>query len=94
MTNNENLLKLIDEVNSDPEKIEQFRSKNSPQELYNYCISIVPGYTYDEFKEFMLSLADLISKNLSEDELNNIIGGTSKPWLNSAAKKFKFMLNS
>lgn len=95
MTNNDNLLKLIDEINSDPEKIEQFSSKNSPQELYNYCISVVPGYTYEEFTEFMLSLADLISKDLSEDELSNITGGINinKPWLNSAAKKFKFMLD-
>ena len=46
MTNNENLLKLIEEVNSDPEKIEQFSKKDSPKELYDYCISIVPGYTY------------------------------------------------
>lgn len=92
MTNNENLLKLIEEVNSDPEKIEQFSKKNSPQELYDYCISIVPGYTYEEFTEFMMYLADLISKDLSEDELNNITGGTSKPWLNSAAQKFKLML--
>ena len=92
MTNNENLLKLIEEVNSDPEKIEQFSKKKSPQELYDYCISIVPGYTYKEFTEFMMYLADLISKDLSEDELNNITGGTSKPWLNSAAQKFKLML--
>ncbi|MBQ2671566.1 MAG: hypothetical protein IJG00_02010 [Clostridia bacterium] len=92
MTNNENLLKLIEEVNSDPEKIEQFSKKDSPQELYDYCISIVPGYTYEEFTEFMMYLADLISKDLSEDELNNITGGTSKPWLNSAAQKFKLML--
>ena len=93
MTNNENLLKLIEEVNSDPEQIEQFSKKNSTQELYDYCISIVPGYTYEEFTEFMMYLADLISKDLSEDELNNITGGTSKPWLNSAAKKFKLMLD-
>ena len=92
MTNNENLLKLIEEVNSDPEKIEQFSKKDSPQELYDYCISIVPWYTYEEFTEFMMYLADLISKDLSEDELNNITGGTSKPWLNSAAQKFKLML--
>ena len=94
MTNNDNLIKLIEEINADPERIEQFSKKDSPQELYDYCISIVPGYTYEEFTEFMMYLADLISKDLSEDELNNITGGVkinNKPWLTDTAKNLKFM---
>lgn len=92
MTKNENLLRLIDEINSDPEKIEAFSKKESPQALYDYCVSVVPGYTYEEFTDFMISLADLISQDLSDEELSNISGGTAHPnhkWLNEVAKKFK-----
>ncbi len=96
MTNNDNLIKLIEEINADPERIEQFSKKKSPKELYDYCINIVSGYTYEEFTEFMLSMANLISQDLSEDELNNITGGVkinNKSWLTDTAKNLKLMFD-
>ncbi len=81
MEMNENLIKLIKILNSDLEKAREFSSKKSEKELYNYCISLVPGYSEEEFAEFMKNLSESLKNRsneskISEDDLEHISGGT------------------
>ena len=78
---NQNLLKLINLLNSDPEKAKEFSSKKDKKELYEYCVSLVPGYSEEEFTEFMKNLSEYSKKagnasEISEKDLENISGGT------------------
>lgn len=76
LTKNDNLIKLIKVLNDDPEKAEKFYNMGSSEELYEYCISLVPGYDFDEFVEFMKNVAKISDKNnLSDSELNKVNGG-------------------
>lgn len=76
LTKNENLIKLIKVLNDHPEKAEKFYNMGSSEELYKYCISLVPGYEFDEFVEFMKNIAKASEQNnMSEDELDKISGG-------------------
>lgn len=76
LTKNDNLIKLIKVLNDDPEKAEKFYNMGSSEELYKYCISLVSGYTFDEFVEFMKNVAKISEKNnLSDSELSKVSGG-------------------
>lgn len=76
LTKNDNLIKLIKVLNDDPEKAEKFYNMGSSEELYKYCISLVPGYDFDEFVEFMKNVAKISEKNnLSDSELSKVSGG-------------------
>jgi hypothetical protein len=71
---NENLIELIKLLNSDAGKADEFSKKKSKKELYEYCISLVPGYTEEEFTKFMEFLAAFSkikdnSAGLSEKDL-------------------------
>lgn len=76
LTKNENLIKLIKVLNDHPEKAEKFYNMGSSEELYKYCISLVPGYDFDEFIEFMKNIAKASEENnMSDGELDKISGG-------------------
>ncbi len=79
---NKNLIQLIELLNSDAQKAHEFSSKENKKELYEYCISLVPGYSEAEFTEFMKNLSSLLkNKNnmskISEKDLENVSGGSS-----------------
>lgn len=47
-------------------------------ELYKYCLSVIDGYTYGEFIEFIKELVILLinkNKKLSDEKVGNIGGG-------------------
>ena len=76
LTKNANLIKLIKILNDNPDKAKEFYNMGSSEELYEYCISLVPGYDFDEFVEFMKNIAKISEENtLSNEELNKISGG-------------------
>ena len=78
LTKNDNLIKLIKVLNDNPEKAEKFYNMSSSEELYNYCISLVPGYDFDEFVEFMENVAKISEQNnMTDSELSKISGGLS-----------------
>lgn len=77
---NKNLVKLLKLLSSDSEKANEFSNKKTREELYEYCISLIPGYSESEFTEFMKNLL-MLSKNqnntseISEEDLEHISGG-------------------
>lgn len=79
---NQNLIKLIYILNSDIEKANEFSTKKTKKELYDYCISLIPGYSEEEFTEFMKNLS-MCSKDMgdlskiSEKDFENVSGGSS-----------------
>lgn len=76
LTKNDNLIKLIKILNDNPDKAKEFYNMGSSEELYEYCISLVPGYDFDEFVEFMKNVAKISEEDvLSNDELNKVSGG-------------------
>lgn len=76
LTNNPNLINLLKVLNDNPEKAKEFYNLNSPKELYDYCISLVPGYEFDEFVEFMKNIAKMSKeKDLDDSDLEKISGG-------------------
>ena len=78
LTKNENLIKLIKILTDTPEKAEKFYKMGSSEELYEYCISLVPGYDFDEFVEFMKNVAKISEKNnMNDSELSTVSGGLS-----------------
>ena len=96
LTKNDNLIKLIKILNDNPDKAKEFYNMGSSEELYEYCISLVPGYDFDEFVEFMKNVAKISEEDvLSNDELNKVSGGktfydtleASKSVTNSIIKK-------
>ena len=72
LTKNENLIKLIKILNDNPDKAKEFYNMGDWKELYEYSISLVPGYDFDEFIKFMESIA---KGSMSDDELSKISGG-------------------
>ena len=81
MEANKNLVKLIKLLSSDKEKANEFSSKKTKEELYEYCVSLVPGYSETEFTEFMknLSMSSKKQNNMSEisdKDLEHVSGGT------------------
>ena len=72
LTKNQNLIKLIKILNDNPDKAKEFYNMGDWKELYEYSISLVPGYDFDEFVKFMENIA---KGSMSEDELSKISGG-------------------
>lgn len=77
---NENLIKLIKLISSDAKMADEFSSKKTKEELYEYCISLVPGYSEKEFTEFMRNLSISFKNHnnmskISEKDLENVSGG-------------------
>lgn len=72
LTKNQNLIKLIKILNDNPDKAKEFYNMGDWKDLYEYSISLVPGYDFDEFVKFMENIA---KDSMSEDELSKISGG-------------------
>lgn len=74
---NSNLINLIKILNQSKEKSYEFSKKNSMEELYEYCHSIVDGYSFEEFEEFMINIAKTLDNNLTDEDFKKISGGKS-----------------
>lgn len=74
---NENLVKLLDTLTENQEILEKFLERDSVEDLYEYCTSIVPGYTLSEFEEFLNALVyEELQQQIDDGDLENIAGGT------------------
>lgn len=49
----ENLIKLLQILCEDENLVKKFRKCSSPEEAYELAQTVVPGYSFDEFKDFM-----------------------------------------
>lgn len=80
MSAQESLQKLIETIGKDPQKIQEFSSKKTKEELYKYCVSVVPGYSAEEFDKFMATLgkSSIVTKQrqqISDEKLAQVSGG-------------------
>ena len=81
---NENLLKLLDILMEDQEVLERFSNQDSIDELYKFSTSIVAGYSLEEFKEFLKTLAEnnqdtQATEKISDENLDGVAGGLGMP---------------
>ncbi len=79
---NENLLMLLKTLLSDEKLAARFAKNKTLDEFFEFCISIVSGYTKDELDAFLKELASLISyedcdKIALEKNLEKVSGGIS-----------------
>ena len=99
---NENILKLLQELDKNEDLLNEFAQKSSIDELYNFALSIVGGYTKEEFLGTMESIADKLcseednlengntkGKNITDDELEKVSGGVSFMSVVTGAKTIK-----
>lgn len=87
---NKNLILLLNTLLSNKNILEEFLSKEKIDDLYEFCLSIVDGYTFEEFKEFLNTLAKIDydfqnSQEISDDNLANVAGGLGMPTKMTAA---------
>ena len=73
-TKNKNLKKLAEELVEDYDLKSKLCNMTNVEEQYKLALTVVDGYTFDEFKKF-LGIQDGIQM-LSEDELDEVSGGT------------------
>lgn len=80
---NKNLNILFEKIINDSSFTQNMKKKKNLKDLYEYCFSYVEGYTLKEFEEFLRFII-IINKrisgkirNLSEEEISSISGGTN-----------------
>ena len=71
----ENSIKLINILCSDSEKLNHFVSLFKKEEAFEYCVSLVPEFTQEEFDVLKEALCSK-KETLSDDETGEINGGT------------------
>ncbi|MBR0423840.1 MAG: hypothetical protein IJJ04_04350 [Clostridia bacterium] len=92
---NNNLKKLFGELTTNENFRKKFIQKRNLQELYNLCITIVDGYSIEEFQNWLKTIISLKKElpdnmeNLSNDDLLQIAGGAGDF---SKAKAFATLL--
>lgn len=87
---NKNLATLLDILIKNQKLLEKFLAQDNAENLYDFCISIVDGYTFEEFKKFLEILAkndyDLEDpQKISDENLENVAGGFGMPTRMAAA---------
>jgi hypothetical protein len=70
----ENILKAFEEIKENPDLQQELAKKETIEEVYEYCVSISDGYTFEEFKKYVCELFEVVGK-LPEKQLNCISGG-------------------
>ncbi len=78
MNNKLNL--LFEKLLSDKKFASKFIEQKSWKELYSFCISIVDGYSFEEFYDYVIEMIEFADKfysesPLSKEQLNQISGG-------------------
>lgn len=98
---NENLKKLFEEIANNEALAEKFKHCKTAEEAYAVAVTVVDGYTMEEFREILMKI-DSASKNvnaeLSDDDLDQVSGGvTNFDWitfLQKAAHSSKGVLDA
>ncbi len=92
---NKNLGELLSKLASNSELLEQFSAQKSLDDLYKLSISIVGGYSIEEFKDFLDDVVKIYSEDdgveeISSDSLELVAGGLDT----LSSKKLKTILLS
>ena len=79
---NKNLINLTEKLKNNSKYLEKMKDIKNSQELYDYCLNIVGGYSKEEFDTFMQRMisTNLTLKALSDDNLASVSGGALKDW--------------
>ncbi len=65
MTNNKNLLKFLEKISKDKDKILKLASYSNPEEMYNYALSESDGgFTKEEFMDTLKEISDISNQIL------------------------------
>lgn len=80
---NRNLIELTKKLENNSKYLKDMKDIKTSQELYEFCSSIVGGYTKEEFDKFAQNLINTEHelKALSDDKLESVSGGTIGDWL-------------
>ncbi len=79
----EKLMELLKILNSDEKKAKEFANQKTKGDTYEYCKTLVDGYTKEEYMEFMTGLSNLLKNipdenapiEISDKDLETISGG-------------------
>ncbi len=74
---NENIRKFLEKVAEDKELQGKFSKLRDPDEAYKLAASVQDGFTKEEFTAEMKRLYAEAVKDLSEDDIATLAGGTS-----------------
>ncbi len=90
----EKIVEAIGEVLKNPDLLKKFAKSDEIDEMYRLCLSVRTGYTKDEFCDFLIMILCLLDENmfrqmvfnksrdsyniLSDDEIDQVSGGTGK----------------
>ena len=94
---NKNLIVLFDKIINNSNFTNKMKEKRNLEDLYEYCLAHVGGYTLEEFKEFLKSIIFINNKvsneiqELSNEEALNVVAGVD---LYSPKNKFMAVLMS
>ena len=69
----ENSIDLINIIGSDAEKLNKFVSLFKEGKAYEYCVSLIPEYTKEEFEEMKKVLNS--KKEIISDDIAEKVGG-------------------
>ncbi len=80
---NKNIDKALEKIFNDSELIERLLTKKTPDEFYEFCVSVHGGYTKDELDIYVDEVMDTFQPEdfgleLGEEDLENVSGGVTK----------------
>ena len=95
MSVNKNLIKLAEKLKNSSEYSEKIKDCRTSQELYDYCSSIVSGYTKEEFDNFVKGLI-IINGEIPDSKLEAVSGGKlsredAKKWSSGLSRAAGFV---
>ncbi|BED92559.1 MAG: hypothetical protein RsTaC01_0326 [Candidatus Paraimprobicoccus trichonymphae] len=76
---NPKLLELFDKIISNKEILEELLEIKNINILYKRCVSVISGYTIEEFKVFLKKIVESYSKTkevITDNDLIDVSGGT------------------
>lgn len=77
---NENLKKLLKNLNENEELSNKMKESASPKEAYAFACTIADGYTMEEFTDCMKKIKNSKqnAEELTEEDLEQVSGGLSE----------------
>lgn len=75
---NENLKKLFEEIGNNEALAEKIKHCKTAEEAYAVAVTVVDGYTMEEFKEILMKMGSAsknVNSELSDDDLDQVSGG-------------------
>ena len=85
---NENIKKFLAKVEQSPELQAKFDQIRDPDEAYKLAASIQDGFTKDEFISEMKKLYDEAIKDLSDEDIAKVAGGSTLTGVLTALASF------